>query len=156
MNLYNLHDRPKSLHGHDRADKEVGFVVYDKYKHDEKALENDERKKAMAKYPTHAYQYAMTTGKPFPEGEDAIAKHPFYAGRYARYILKGAFPKGEDAIATDPDEAFHYAALLDKPFIKGEAKMDLQAKSYLTRMSSEQYVKKFPERAKHIKGYSES
>lgn len=156
MNLYNLHDKPESLHGHKRADKEVGSVVYDKYKHDEKALEDSDRKKAMSKYPTHAYQYAMTTGKPFPEGEDAIAKNPSYALRYAMYILKGPFPKGEDAIAKIADESYQYSQLIGKPFPKGEANMDLNSKSYLTKFHSEQYVKKFPERAKHIKGYSES
>jgi hypothetical protein len=49
-----------------------------------------------------AYWYArnIIKGK-WPEGEEAIKKHPASSYRYAYYVIKGRWPEGEEIISTD-------------------------------------------------------
>ncbi len=49
-----------------------------------------------------AYWYAryIIKGK-WPEGEEAIKKHPASAYRYAYYVLGERWPEGEEIISTD-------------------------------------------------------
>ena len=67
-----------------------------------------------------AYQYAMISGEPFPEGEDAISKDSWLSYDYAKHIKKGRFRKGEKAIAEVSGCSYLYSLILEGPFPEGE------------------------------------
>ena len=59
--------------------------------------------------PYFAYRYARyVIGGRWPEAEAAIATKPEWAYHYARYVIEGRWPEGEPAIATDPYWAERY------------------------------------------------
>ena len=119
MNLYDKHDAPKTIYGHEKMDTHVVDHFFDKYRDNLEELKK--REKVIAKSTEHAYEYAMMTKKPFPAGEDAIAKNAVNSLYYAGGILKGRFPKGEKKIAEYPGYAFRYAQdVLEGPFKLGE------------------------------------
>jgi hypothetical protein len=119
MNLYKLHDKPESIHGHDKMDTHVIDAFWDKYK--DNPAELKKREKAIAKHTEYAHHYANILKGPFPAGEDAIAKDAFSSLYYAGSILKGRFPKGEKEIAKYPGYAYRYAEyVLKGPFKLGE------------------------------------
>jgi len=81
---------------------------------------------AVTKSARYSYDWAMEilNKKPFPKGEDVIAKSPKYAMMYAWYVIEGKWPKGEDAIAKDATQSLRYAMfVLGGRFEKGEENM---------------------------------
>ena len=65
---------------------------------------------AIAKDPEWAYKYARVVIKGrFPAGEAAIAQDSKWAYLYADEVIKGRFPEGEAAIAQDSEWAYLYA-----------------------------------------------
>lgn len=127
MNLYDLHDKPESLHKHKEADKEVPDHFWDKYSYQsgndgtaKKDLQY--REDAIVKSGKHSYWYARDIlKKPFPKGENSIAKDPESAYRYAMDVLKGPFKKGEKTILSKPYFASQYAILTDKVYPAAES-----------------------------------
>ena len=70
--------------------------------------------------PYVALQYVLThVKKPWPEGEEVIAKDPLTALDYSIKVLKSPFPAGEPAIASTADTAIRYASVI----IKGRWKL---------------------------------
>ena len=120
MDLYKFHTNPETLHGHNIAYETVPELVYNIAKSGKKLT--DKQEDAIAKDPKYAYRYAYyVLDKPFPNGEDAISKDPVYAHKYACDVLKKPFPRGEDAITKDSYYAYKYAiSVLKKPWPKGE------------------------------------
>ena len=57
MNLYSYHDKPESIHGHEKLETHVPDYVWNKFKYDEDELEK--RETALAKSPDHSYWYAQ-------------------------------------------------------------------------------------------------
>jgi hypothetical protein len=112
MDLYSLHDDPKSLNHHDVAHDKVPELIWAKYR--DQPAELKKREAALAKDPEIAYSYALYVLKgPFKLGEPAIAKDAKWAYWYARIVLKGPFKLGEPEIAKDPYWAYWY--VLDVP-----------------------------------------
>ncbi len=114
MNLYKLHDNPKSLHKYEERNNVVPELIKKQIESGKPA--NAQQLKIIASDPDYAYLYArdVINGR-FPEGEKAIASDPDYAYLYARDAVKGRFPAGEKAFASDP----YYAYLYTKHIIKG-------------------------------------
>ena len=111
MNLYKMHDEPESIHGHDKSDKEIPDIFWEKYKNNPAELQK--REDAIAKSAKFACYYAQGVLKgPFPLGESAIAKNADYACNYAHFVLKHRFPEGEPAITKDK----HWAEQYNKEF----------------------------------------
>ncbi|MGZ8924240.1 MAG: hypothetical protein ACXW2E_00020 [Nitrososphaeraceae archaeon] len=106
MNLYKYYNNPEQLYNY---------------------------KICSASDPKLAYDYATRYNRPFPEGEDAIAKSAYFSYRYAIDVLKGPFLKGEDRITTDANYSYLYAYyILKGPFKKGEDRIATDAQySYL-------------------------
>ena len=120
MNLYKMHDEPESIHGHDKSDKEIPDIFWEKYKNNPAELKK--REDAIAKSAKFAYYYVyyILKGR-FPKGEPAIAKSAKFACYYAQGVLKGPFPLGESAIAKNADYACNYAHfVLKHRFPEGE------------------------------------
>ncbi len=108
MNLYKLHDKPKSLHEYEEAHNTVPELIKQQIKSGKPA--NAQQLKNIASDPYYAYWYAKDIIKGgFPEGEKAIASNPKYVYCYARDIIKGQFPEGEKAISSNPHNAYWYA-----------------------------------------------
>ena len=128
MNLFKLHTEELI------TDEELEFVPLLEYlKYSKNLVELQKREKLWAKDPELAYYYAQHTGKPFPLGESAIAKDPFFSLNYAYYILKEAFPAGEAVIAEDSYNALLYAKrVIEKPFPLGEKAISRNAANSLT------------------------
>lgn len=143
MNIYDLHNKPESLHLHDHADKNVPAVFYDKYK--SKPEELKKREDAIAK-SNFACSYALYILKgPFPKGESTISKDPVQAYFYAKHIIKGPWPKGELCMSRDSEMAARYAMdILKEPWPKGEAAVAA------SKSDSAPYIKCFPERTEAI------
>ena len=127
MNLYKFHNKPESIHGHDRADMEIPSVYWKKYRGNKLSgipnlVELKKREASIAKDSKLAYEYAHDIiRKPFPAGEDAIAKDGYQSFKYANDILHKRFPKGEPAIAKDPWNSLFYAVhVLHGRFKAGE------------------------------------
>jgi len=129
MNLYDLHSNPRELYKHVDAMTKMPGVVYEvlwsQYKNLSLAQRN-EMERVIAKSAKYSYLYAnRVKNERFPAGEAAIAKDPWYALRYARYLsqnLEEEFPEGEAAIAKDPWCAVDYAiSVIYGRFHEGEA-----------------------------------
>ncbi len=120
MNLYKLHDKPKSLHGYEERDNVVPELIRKQIDSGKPA--NAQQLKNIASNPELVYWYAITIIKGrFTEGEQAIASDPNDAYLYAKYVIKGRFPEGEPAIASDPWYAYLYAKYVIKGrFPEGE------------------------------------
>lgn len=74
--------------------------------------------------PSNAFDiirdHAITPGE-WPEGEQAIAREPKLALRYAQEVIGGPFPLGEEAISREARCAYEYAAdVIKRPFLLGE------------------------------------
>ncbi len=82
MNLYDLHSKPKELHGFD-------IFPY--------------------KLPWLAYELAKTHPELRPKLESAIMKDPRYAYYYVADIRKRRWPEAEPVIMKDPGCAHYYA-----------------------------------------------
>ena len=110
LNLYQYHDKPKTLANYERAKTQVPEVVWESCGTDEqlRALEH-----LWAQNPKLAYVYTLFVRKrAWPEGSEAektMARDGRYAYRYARDVLKAPFPAGEPAIARDAIWAPIYA-----------------------------------------------
>jgi lambda repressor-like predicted transcriptional regulator len=166
MNIYNLHNKPEDLHGHDKKHL-APPIAYDAVAQNHKLIGDPEIEAAIAKdasyslkyvylsndrfvkgeaaiasNPGTAYQYASDICGPFPKGEDAIARDGFLSYKYAHNVLRGPFPKGEDAILTQGlSRCVDYAVKVAKrPFPKAE-KMIANSHGLL-----EYYLDAFPER----------
>ena len=85
-----------------------------------------EGEEAIARHPQCALQYARDVIEdPFPQGESAIATNPHWAYQYARYVIKGRFQEGEAVIAKDPQYAEYYLQAFP------EAKIDWYAREWI-------------------------
>ena len=74
--------------------------------------------------PEEAFLYTAEEGERIPELEESIARHPEYAYRYARDVIKGRWPAGEAAIARDLEWAYWYALdVIKGRFPAGEVKI---------------------------------
>lgn len=115
MNLYDLHTKPESLYGYEKADKEVAVVIWEKYKDQPKELKK--REAAIATDPRLALLYAekIIKGR-FPKGEAAIAKSADDAYLHARDVIKGRWLKAETVIARHPGYAHDYAEAFNLHF----------------------------------------
>lgn len=72
MNLYKLHDSPKSLKHHDAAQEHIPEIVWERHKSNRDELRK--REHVIARSPHYAFMYARdVTGRPFPKGEQSIA-----------------------------------------------------------------------------------
>lgn len=66
-----------------------------------------------------AFLTAQRLGTSYPEGEDDIAKDPYYSVEYSKIV--GRFEKGEPAIANSAKLSAYYAVkILKDRFILGE------------------------------------
>ena len=106
---------------------------------------NDLTKKQMdivknaIKNSEYAIKFAIHTRRPFPEGEDRIAKNGVDSYKYAYLALRGRFEKGEEAIAKDALMSLEYAerVLKGNRFLAGEpaiAKYGLTAALYVEKI----------------------
>ena len=70
----------------------------------------------------YAIKFALHTRRPFPEGEEAIARDANNSYIYAVGVLRGRFEKGEAAIAQEPGLSVSYAVnvLKGNRFLAGE------------------------------------
>jgi hypothetical protein len=94
MNLYKLHSKPETLDHYDVADEKVPALVWEKYQHEPAELKK--REKVLARDPWTAYHYArFVLKKPFPAGEAAIAKNAEGAYWYALLVLNLPKAKAE-------------------------------------------------------------
>lgn len=153
LNLYDLHDDPKELRGHDQADT-IPEVAWDRYEHNIKMLKKLEN--LWAKDPEYAFKYACAINKRFRAGEAILSTSPEYAFQYL-YRFHDRFPKGEfgfekgiNAIAKNPEFAYMYSReILDGPFVNGEKAIATNPKyaySYAKRILKS----RFPEGEKSI------
>lgn len=166
MDLYQHHNEPKDLYGYDRLTPKT---VWEWHKNQietmtpyESVLKQSPEysykyasamksryggfvvpmEHAVGKSAKYSYNWAMNIldKKPFPEGEEAIARNPNLSMQYAWYIIKGKWEKGEDAIATDAWQSVRYAQfVLGGRFPKGEEiiKTDSMAhKSYIDMLKT--------------------
>ena len=108
MNLYKLHNNPTSLKHHDKANDNIPDVFYDNMHKNP----GDETKRKIAigksKFHTEDHIQLKHEFKPFPEGENTIAKHPDLSFYYARDNIKRRFPEAEPAIIKDEQWAKPY------------------------------------------------
>ena len=118
MNLYNYFTNKEELFGFDKPKKM--FLAMTRGVGEPKYDEED-----VTKNPNLAYDYAIFMNKPFPEGEDAIAKSAKYSMLYAKHLNVGRWEKGEPAIIKNPHYAVMYTVLVLKrrweeaePYIK--------------------------------------
>lgn len=65
--------------------------------------------------PSFAYSYSIHTGKRFERGEPAILTRPIYIISYIKYIIRKPWPEGEQILAKDPEYAVEYARLFYLP-----------------------------------------
>jgi len=121
MNLYNLHNEPRTL---DKYDEVLQFpeFAYGKLKDDYYEEHTDEKLlHVISKSAEYSYKWANYCDKRFALGENAISKDPGFAYRYARDVLHSRFALGEEAIATDGRASFFYAKyILHDRFELGE------------------------------------
>lgn len=118
MNIYNYHNKPENLHGH--QDKEVNVPELLRRDMIKGSLSKAQRQK-IYQSALLSLSYAQLMEAPVPEGEAVIAKDGKIALTYAHHILKGPFPKGEKTIASNKYTAINYAkTILFKPFPEGE------------------------------------
>ena len=82
MNIYNLHDDPKSLDHHEQAHDEVVDVFWGKYNFSDLK----EREPAIAKHAAYSYEYARNFKDGFKLGEPAIKEFPFYLDVYIKHF----------------------------------------------------------------------
>lgn len=105
MNLYDLHDSPKSLKHHEKAHDLVPALawkkLYAEYDGKELLAKLKENEAIWAKDPHTAYKYADRIRMPFPAGEAQIAKNGKTSYQYASRILDKPFPAGEPAMLRD-------------------------------------------------------
>lgn len=167
--LYNLHSKPHTLDHHEKLDTHHPRTVWEIYT--DSITQLKKRAAIFAKDPDTAVSYAIRTGKPFPLGEESIAKSPDASYSYAGNVLKKPFPLGEPAIAKNAERACLYALnILKKPFPLGEpaiAKNAEYARVYAIYVlkkpfplgepaiakgeySSGAYIKAFPQRRQAI------
>ena len=124
MNLYNFYKNPKELNGYKDRIYFIPTEAYDvlMLSKNKELKDRDKLEKCISSDAALSFYYANhLLQRPFPKGEDAIAKNINFAYRYANEVLKGPFPKGEDTISEFPEQSFHYAYfVLKAPFPKGE------------------------------------
>jgi|WetSurMetagenome_2_1015567.scaffolds.fasta_scaffold798585_2 lambda repressor-like predicted transcriptional regulator len=135
MDLYKYHAKSAILQGHHEADDLVPERIMKIVRTGKKLTQKQED--VISKDKNHAYEYAVNyLEKPWPKGEDAIAKDSWLAYRYAHFFRK-PFPKGEDAISKNATWAYWYAAeILTRRWPKGEgtiAKSEYYADLYYQR-----------------------
>ncbi len=113
MNLYKLHDKPKSLYGYEERNNVVPELIKKQIESGKPV--NAQQLKNIVSNSELALWYAndIIKGR-WPAGEKAIASDPWYAYLYAKYIIKGRFPEGEKAIASNPGYIKSYQDLLNK------------------------------------------
>lgn len=153
MNLFNKHDQPEILHGHDKKHLTTPFV-YDAVREDHSLIGNKDIEAVIAQDSLYSYRYAMNViRKPFPLGEQAIAESGEYSFYYAKYVLKDRFPLGEKAILNYANAgtragaitAYDYASQVIKaPWTEAEK---IIAKDKVAAWS---YHQRFPERKEAI------
>lgn len=121
MNLFDQHDKPEILYGHDKKHLTPPFA-YAKVFKDRSLIGNTDIEDAISKDGAYSHRYANSILKGrFKKGEPAIAKRASDAADYARFVLRGKFPEAEPAIATHPAAAYGYAMwVLKGRFIAGE------------------------------------
>ena len=116
MNLYDLHNKPESLHKRKEADEQVAEVIWSRFPHNSEKLKQYED--ILAKDARIALAYShWVLGKEWPKGEKAIANSKF-AYDYWKFVINRdagvngtmskRFPAGEKAIARIPSHAIQY------------------------------------------------
>jgi len=124
MNLYKFHNDPKSVFGFETLkpvlEQQDADLVWREIGRAWEAGKGGLT--SLATNSLASYTYARKNKKPFPKGEDAIAKGVYTSYNYATKVLNGPFPKGEKAISTNSEYSLMYSglALGNKPFPEGE------------------------------------
>jgi len=133
MNLYNLHNDPRSLHKHQEAHDTITDIIFDEIRKGKRI--NDRQLTALASNPDAGVVYAVKylRGR-FREAEPTIAKVALASYEYAEKAIERRFPAGEKAIASDPTVALLYARnVIEGPWPEGEkaiASHPMRARSY--------------------------
>lgn len=153
MNLYNLHDSPKDLHNHDKADMHVPEVIWDKYHSNKEELAKYED--ILATDPKTAFSYAAwILNKPWPKAEKIIGESK-YAFSYWEIVLRGhkhassavPFPEGEDSIANNKSHAVRYTQVTRRGIPAFEKKISSDPKVVKA------YIETFPFRKEAMEKY---
>lgn len=113
MNSWKLHFESEKLMGHNKGYDLTPKVAFKKLvdSHTKvQAKEKERLQSIISKSPYYSVAYALFLGKPFPEGEDAIAQDAMHSYEYSLTVLNGKrFKKGEESISKNPVTAYHYA-----------------------------------------------
>lgn len=118
MNIYKYFIKPEELNGYSRRYELSPELAYQWASSNIDSEIPKNILNTIAKSPLIAYNWANITGKPFPEGEAAIAKNTRTSFSYAKNVLNDEFLKGEEVLADDITHALYYAINIKKSRFK--------------------------------------
>jgi len=122
MNIYNLHADPKQLNHYDNKEAIPSIAwILAKELHS-KGADTSFLKPTFAKDPFYAYKYAKyIMKKRWPEVEPVLRQDAESAYRYARYVMQHRWPEAEEIIKKHPAMAYRYTRdFLHKRWIEAE------------------------------------